>query len=70
MARLRQKKEIVVLAPLFLPPVGMCAPPQMNESFDSGSAHVVPSGKNNGVVTADVSRHPLLTDGPTITLSQ
>lgn len=32
----------------------MCAQPRENESFDSGSAHIVLSGKTNGVVTADV----------------
>ncbi|GEM_PF-4683575 len=43
-----------VLAPLFLPRVGMCAPPQENESFDSGVAHSFDSGKNNGVLTLGV----------------
>jgi len=44
-----------VVAPLFLPRVGVCAPPQENESFDSGSAHSFDSGKNNGVLTLNVS---------------
>jgi len=35
----------------------MCAPPQENESFLSGSAHVVLGGKNNGVLTLNVMRH-------------
>jgi len=46
-----------VVAPLFLPRVGMCAPPQKNESFDSGVAHSFDSGKNNGVLTLNVMRH-------------
>jgi hypothetical protein len=55
-------KEIVVVAPLFLPRVGMCAPPQKNESFNSGSADVVLSGKNNGVLTLIVRRNCGLTN--------
>ncbi len=46
-----------VLAPLFLPRIGMCAPPQENESFDSGVAHSFDSGKNNGVLTPNVRRN-------------
>lgn len=48
---------IIVVAPLFLPQVSMCAPPHVNESFDSGSAHSPSSGKNNGVLTLNVIRH-------------
>jgi hypothetical protein len=48
-------KESVMLAPFVLPRVGMCPSPRKNVSFDSGSGHVVPSGKTNGVVAANVS---------------
>jgi hypothetical protein len=43
-------KTTVVVAPLFLPRIGMCPSPQENWSFGSGFGHVVLSGKNNGVV--------------------
>jgi len=55
MALLSLCEKTVVVAPLFLPRVGMCAAPRENESFDSGSAHSFDSGKNNGVLTLDVS---------------
>lgn len=48
--------QLKVLAPLFLPRVGMCAPPQRNESFDSGFAHSFLSGKSNGVTPLNVMR--------------
>jgi hypothetical protein len=32
------------------------------KSFDSGSAHIVLSGKNNGVVAANVRRHGRVVD--------
>lgn len=60
MAQLKFGKEIVVVAPLFLPQVGMCAPPRNNGSFDSGSAHSFDSGKNNGVLTLNVIRNRAL----------
>ncbi len=50
-------KRIIVFVPLFLPRVGICAPPGENESIDSGVAHSFDSGKNNGGVTTDVIRH-------------
>jgi hypothetical protein len=50
-------KDSVVFAPFVLPRVGICPSPQKNESFDSGSGHVVLSGKTNGVVAANVMRH-------------
>jgi len=50
-------KATVVVAQQFLPRVGMCPPPQKNESLDSGSGHVVSSGKNCCVVTPNVMRH-------------
>jgi len=66
MAQLKLRKEIVVFAPFVLPRVGMCAPPPENWSFDSGSAHVVLSGKTNGVVAAHVScnRHRSMDASP------
>jgi hypothetical protein len=57
MAQLKLRKEIVVVAQQFLPRVGMCAPPRENESFCSGVAHSVDSGKNCCVVTPNVMRH-------------
>ncbi len=46
-----------VLAPLFLPRVGVCAPPPENVSFDSGVGHTFTSGKNNGVNPLNVVRN-------------
>ena len=50
-------QESVVFVPLFLPRLGVCPSPRKNSSFDSGSGHVVLSGKNNGGVAANVMRH-------------
>jgi len=50
-------KAAVVVAQQFLPRLGMCPPPRQNESSDSGSGHVVSSGKNCCVVTPNVMRH-------------
>jgi len=49
-------KATVEVAQRFLPRVGMCPPPQKNRSVESGSGHVVSSGKNRCVVTPNVMR--------------
>ncbi|HXK31400.1 MAG TPA: hypothetical protein VJZ94_01505 [Candidatus Paceibacterota bacterium] len=51
-------KATVVVAQQFLPRVGMCPPPQKNESLYSGSGHIVSSGKNNGVLTFTLCAMP------------
>jgi hypothetical protein len=50
-------EKTIVVTQRFLVRFGMRTPPPKNLSFDSGSVHVVPSGKNNGVVCADVMRY-------------
>ncbi|HXG06033.1 MAG TPA: hypothetical protein VNI77_01745, partial [Nitrososphaera sp.] len=53
-AQLKLRKEIVVLAPLFLAQLGIAAPAATNESFVAASAASSLSAKNNGVLTLNV----------------
>jgi hypothetical protein len=56
MAQLKLWKEIVEVAPLFLPRLGIAAPAAENESLVAASAASSLSAKNNGVLTLNVGR--------------
>jgi hypothetical protein len=57
MAQLKLRKEIIVVAPLFLARLGMRLRARQNELLIAPYGASFPSAKNNGVVTANVSCH-------------